>query len=309
MSRLPWLSVVMPVHRGGAWLDEALASIPGPDARGSIAVIIRDSTPEGPCESVIAPHRDRLPIDYEHHPDIASWTRKTNMGVAAARSEHVCTLHQDDVWLPTRADVIARMIAGHPDAALLITGAVIMGGNSEILGQWCPPLESAVQCPRQFRDRLLVQNTIAMPAPVWRRDAYLASGGLDEALWYTPDWDLWLKLAAQGPVVFDPEPTAAFRIHGSSLTMTGNRSEMARELAEVLARYDASDPRFAALSKVSAKVNMALAETSSGKASAIFRAFASIARLGPVGAARYLHYSRLAERVIPRVRMRLKGAI
>ncbi|MFU7527856.1 glycosyltransferase family 2 protein [Qipengyuania sp. ASV99] len=309
MSQPPWLSVVMPVHRGGVWLDEALASIPAPDARGSIAVIIRDSTPEEPCEAIIAPHRERLPIDYEYLPDIASWTRKTNMGVAAARSEHVCTLHQDDLWLPARAKVIARLIADHSDAAMLVTGAVIIGSNSEVLGRWSPPLQGAVQCPRQFRDRLLVQNSIAMPAPVWRRDAYLACGGLDEALWYTPDWDLWLKLAAQGPVVFDPEPTAAFRIHGSSLTMTGNRGEMARELAEVLARYSASDRRFAALSRASAKVNMALAEASTGKAAAAFGALASIARLGPFGAVRYLHYSRIAERVIPRLRMRLKRAI
>ena len=35
----PWLTVVMPVHRGGDWLDEALASIPSPGEAGAIAVI------------------------------------------------------------------------------------------------------------------------------------------------------------------------------------------------------------------------------------------------------------------------------
>ena len=50
-------------------------------------------------------------------------------------------------------------------------------------------------------ERLLVQNFIAVPSPVWRRDAWLACGGLDLDLWYTADWDIWLKLARHGPAV------------------------------------------------------------------------------------------------------------
>ena len=138
----PWLTVVMPVHRGGDWLDEALASIPSPDDSGSIAVIIRDSTPEGPCEAPIERHRSRLPIDYEYLPDIASWTRKTNLGVEAARSKYACTLHQDDVWLPERVSVARAMVAAHPDAALYVTGASIIDQKGAVIGPWQPPFDS-----------------------------------------------------------------------------------------------------------------------------------------------------------------------
>lgn len=307
--KAPWLTVVMPVHRGGDWLDEALASIPEPGSNGTIAVIIRDSTPEGPSTAPIDPHRARLPIDYEYWPDVASWTRKTNLGVEAAKSEHVCTLHQDDIWLKERVNLAQRMIAKHPDAALYLTAASIIDGASNTLGVWTPPLETAVQKPGVYRDRLLVQNSIAMPAPIWKRDAYLASGGLDDTLWYTPDWDLWLKLADYGPVVYEPEPTAAFRIHGSSLTMTGDRGEMERELNTVLARYASEDTGMRALAWASAKVNTKLAEASTGALSAALGALTNIARLGPIGAVRYLHYSRLAQRVMPRLRLRLKGAL
>ena len=47
-------------------------------------------------------------------------------------------------------------------------------------------------------ERLLVQNFISMPAPLFSREAAIRVGGLDEDLWYTADWDFWLKLAAVG---------------------------------------------------------------------------------------------------------------
>lgn len=305
----PWLTIVMPVHRGGDWLDEALASIPSPGEQGTIAVVIRDSTPDGPSEAPIAKHRARLPIDYEYLPETASWTRKTNLGVEAARSPYACTLHQDDLWKPDRAHVVKEMIGKTPDAALYVTGASIIDHCGKVVGPWQPPFESGVQDASQYRDRLLVQNSIAMPAPVWDREAYLAAGGLDENLWYTPDWDLWLKLSYHGPVVFDPRATASFRLHGSSLTMTGDKGEMAKELEDVLARYRFHDESFEALGTASVRINTALAEASAGDKGALASAFRAFLGLGPVGAARYLHYSRLIERVVPRLRLRMKGTM
>jgi hypothetical protein len=42
---------------------------------------------------------------------------------------------------------------------------------------------------------------------------------------------------------------------------------------------------------------------------AAWRALAEFARLGPVGAWRYLRYSRLAERLWPRLRLRFAGGL
>lgn len=305
----PWLTIAMPVHRPGDWLDDALASVPPASGDSAIAVVIRDSTPEGSCCAIIDKHRKRLPIDYEYWPDIPSWTRKTNLAVEAAQTRHVCTLHQDDLWLGNRTAVIKSMIETHPDAALYLTGAQIIDRDGLVLGPWQPPFETGLQSADDYRDRLLVQNSIAMPSPVWDRAAYLACGGLNEELWYTPDWDLWLKLSHHGEVVFDPAATACFRLHGSSLTMTGDRAEMARELDQMLDRHTVSNTRFASLARASVRINSALADASSGSRPALTRALGALIGLGPVGAARYLHYSRLFERVWPRLRLRMKGSM
>lgn len=304
----PFLSVVMPVHAGERWLDATLASIPSREDF-PIEVVIRDSTLDVSCEAIVMRHADRLCIDYAYLPEVPSWTRKTNLAVEAARSEHVAMLHQDDLWLPGRLDVLAEMIARDPNAALSVTAARIVDSAGRLLGGWRPPFTTGEVAPETFRDDLLIQNSIALPAPVFRRDAYLAAGGLDESLWYTPDWDLWLKLAAQGRVIYDSRPTVAFRIHGGSLTMTGDRREFAEQLDIVLQRHLPANSRIAPLCRASAHINVLLAQAAAGQpTTGMAAALTTLLALGPVGIIRYFHASRIAERVTPRLRARLSGA-
>lgn len=304
----PLLSIVMPVHNGGRWLDDALASIPSRD-EAEIEVIIRDSTPAAPCREAVDKHSGRLAIDYEYMPEVASWTRKTNMGVEAAKADYVCTLHQDDLWLDQRLELARRMIAKWPEAVMHLSPSQIVDGLGRKLGLWRPPFMPGEIDPQHCTDALLVQNSIAIPAPVIRREAWLAVGGLDESLWYTPDWDLWLKLAAYGPVAYDAQPVTAFRIHPESQTMTGRRDEFAEQLEIVRLRHTRPGGKTERLARASTRINVALSDAATGRPLAIGRALAEMAALGPVGALRYLRLSRLIERVAPRLRLRFSGGI
>jgi hypothetical protein len=64
-----------------------------------------------------------------------------------------------------------------------------------------------------------VQNFVPLPTVVFRRTDALAVGGLDPDLWYTADWDFWLKLASRGSTRYLPQQLAAFRLHPESQTV------------------------------------------------------------------------------------------
>lgn len=304
----PLLSVVMPVHGGGQWLDEALASVQAGD-RDEVEIVIRDSSPGRSCEAIVKKHAGRLRIDYAYLPEIPSWTRKTNLAVEAASAAHVCHLHQDDLWLEGRLAVAREMIAAAADAALFLTPAVIVDGGGKRLGRWRPPFHVGFIDSAYYRDALLVQNSIAIPAPIFRRDAYLAVGGMDESLWYTPDWDLWFKLAKQGPVYYDPRAVTAFRIHKNSLTMTGDRRELAEQMDLVLERNLRADGKTERISRTSAKINALLSDAALGHPYAMIKALAIFLSLGPAEGSRYIRYSRIVERVVPRIKLRFAGTM
>lgn len=310
----PWLSVVMPTWCGEQWIDAALQSIAAEAAPG-VEVLLLDSSPTPNTARIARRYTDRLDLRVFARPDLPTWQAKTNHGVNIAAADHVCWLHQDDLWLPGRTAAVRKWITAAPDAALHLAPSMIVDRDGASLGLWRCPLPAGRELDSAtVTRRLLVQNFISAPAPVFRREAWLDCGGMDEQLWYTGDWDAWLKLAAAGPVIYHDQATTGFRLHPGSQTVAGSRdlAGFTQQLRIVLDRHL---PRLAGernterAARVSISVNTALAAASAGNLKALWQPMAELARLGPVGLCRYLRDSRIVERLTPRVRARLRGAL
>ncbi|HEX3430254.1 MAG TPA: glycosyltransferase [Rhizomicrobium sp.] len=308
-----WLSVVMPTWCGERWIGAALESITAEEASG-VEVLVLDSSPTPATVDIARGYAGRLNLHIVSRPDLPTWQAKTNLGVAMAAADHVCWLHQDDLWLPGRTGAVRSWIAAAPNATLHLAPSTIIDRNGRTLGLWRCPLPVGRKLDSTFViRRLLVQNFIAAPAPVFRKQAWLDCGGMDEQLWYTGDWDVWLKLAATGPVIYHDQVTTSFRIHPDSQTITGSRDlpDFALQMRTVLERHlprlgeDRNTDRVA---RASIAINTALAASAAGRASAFLRPVTELLGLGPAGVCRYLRDSRIVERVTPRVRASLRGS-
>ena len=311
MSEKPFLSVVMPVHDGVDWIEATLGSLAAEPVE-DIEVIVIESSPSGETADIVERFMERLLA----RPDLGPWQTKTNLGVELANADYVCMLHQDDLWLPGRVHAIRRWLNAFPQAALHLAPSIFVNRSGKWMGKWRCPLPAERLLDRtSLLERLLVQNFVSVPAPVLQRRAWLACGGMDERLWYTPDWDIWLKLAAGGPVVYHDEITTAFRIHGGSLTVNGSRDarEFREQMQTVLERHlqslSVSSPGAVEhTARASINVNVMRAAAAGGSFKALIDAAADIASLGPAGVGRYLRDSRLRERVWSRLRAKAVGA-
>ncbi|WP_145958976.1 glycosyltransferase [Sphingobium sp. SCG-1] len=304
----PWLTVVMPVHAGEGFLAATLDSLVAQFDDG-IEIILIDSSPDEVCLEIGRRYAHKLHIQLIRRPDIKPWTEKTNVGVSQARSDHIVMLHQDDLWLPGRVKSMRQWISAAPGAAVQFAPTAIIAEDGRRVGAWRCPLEAGPIDTGTICSRLIVQNFVSVPAPLFRRDAFIGVGGMDNSLWYTADWDLWLKLAQHGPVIYNPEVTAAFRVHGKSLTMSGSRNlaDFVDQMEIVVKRYASkscyeTSPATHAMADASIAINAVLASAAAGKAEGVFSAIRSFLSLRPVSMLRYLHYSRLLERVLSRVR-------
>jgi hypothetical protein len=319
----PFLTLIIPVHCGERWIGATLDSIAAESAE-DLEVIVVDGSPDAPdgtpneaSADIVRTYADRLALDLVRRPDLDNLRTKVNFAVERARSSHVCLICQDDLWLPGRLDSVRRWITSAPDAALHAAPVQIVDQDARPLGVLRCPLPTDVPSPKELLvERLLVQNFICAPAVVFRRDHWLAAGGLEVDLWYTGDWDLWFKLADLGAVHYHPEVTAAFRIHGGSLTVTGSRdlADFERQMRVVLDRHlDRLAPALSApvarAANASIRINVALAAASDGSLAAFGKALTELIALGPRGIHRYLRDSRLFERAFPRLRARLTGSL
>ena len=309
----PWLSIVMPVHFGADFIGSALASVASEAPEGVEVRIYNSADDNGAARRIAERFGDQLSIVWHEREDIKPWTGKTNLGVSETNATYIAMLHQDDLWLPGHLTAIRRSITDNPDAVMSIGASRFADGQGRLLSEWRVPFSPGLHEGRDLIEALLVQNSIAIPSPVIRRDAWLACGGLDEALWYTADWDLYLKLASAGKIAVRPEATTAFRLHGGSLTMTGRNdlNEFRLQMETVLERHLAGLPNTPSATvsraRASIDVNCAIAAASAGSPGLLPGALFALARLGPSGLARYIAQSRIIDRVRPRLKLKLSG--
>ena len=304
-----WLSVIVPSHNGQRWLSTALQSIADQKERG-IEVIVIDSSTENTSLAIAKSFSTQFVIRALRRPDLLSWMAKTNFGVEQAKGNWICMLHQDDFWLPNRSAELKNWLLSQPDTVMHLHPCYIVDEVGRRLGLWrCPlPADGSPVAAQLLYERLLVQNFIGIPTPAIRRDAYLMVGGLDSALWYTADWDLYLKVAGIGGVCYHSEALAYFRVHKNSLTVLGSRDaqDFRNQHNIILGRHLdklVPDTRRAILqiSEASIEVNVALAAAVSGKFGGIRKAVRSVLSLGPAGIIRYFTYSRIIDRAVPRL--------
>ena len=300
----------MPVHNGADFLTATLTSLLQEPMDG-VEILLLDSSPDDSCEAIVKQFERRLPILYHVRRDVMPWPEKTNVGVDMARAPFVAMLHQDDLWLAGRVEAARRAIDAMGDAAMHVSSAVLIDEHGKRIGCWSPPLQAGLHAGANIIERLLVQNFIAIPTPLIRRSAWLEVGGMDPDLWYTADWDLYLKLARAWPVMVSADAVTAFRLHSKSLTMTGTRNaaSLREQLEVVLARYGRHmGRRTSRHAWASIKINCALAAAASGDGRGIIHVVMALTSLRPWEMPRFLKETRLVERLLPRARLWLAGS-
>jgi hypothetical protein len=305
----PWLSVIMPTYNGEAFLESALESILSQGDRGIEIIAVDDGSSDSTIR-ILESYRGKLPLRLFERGRIGNWVANTNYGLKQARGDHVCFLHQDDLWLDGRLSTMKSMIAESRSAVMFLHPSWFIDSDGRRVGHWRCPLPGGGELEPAFvAERLLVQNFIAMPAPLFSREVALKVGGLDEELWYTADWDFWLKVAGAGRTVYHPRALSAFRIHPLSQTAvrSDRNDDFRNQLEIVLERHlkgwessRASGRVVRRVARYSVEVNIALAALVHGQASSLPRLFAQSLGLGPSAWLRYLRDSRILERVLAR---------
>lgn len=305
----PLLSVVMPVYNGERFIAAALESVRG--QHDGIELVIVDDGSSDRTLDIVRDFAKVLPIRLLTPRRIGNWVAVSNIGLREATGDWACFLHQDDLWLPGRIERLRGEMESAEDA-LVLHNAIFVGPDGRELGPWTCPLPEGDVPQERFIERLLIQNFIAIPSPVFRRNAAIGSGGLDEGLWFSADWDLWLRLGALGPVRFIAETLSAFRVHPASQTAARKvlPEEWETQLTTVLARHLQNlavtgnlRAKVERAGMASIAVNSALLAASRGEPVSPSQVFLKLLALGPSGWHRYVRDSR----IVQRVRSRLKA--
>lgn len=222
------LRVVMPVHNGGSFLDDAILSVlcdlPSTDAE--LVVVDDGSTDMSP--SVIARHAAAdCRITTIRNDSASGVSRALNTGIlhGGPPPDYVAIAEHDDVTLPGR--FAAQMAAFEGDARLGAVSCVgrYIGPDGRIVGR----VASGPSSPESFANQRNEGRAILVPHPcVMYRAAALDSCGLYDATFDgAQDLELLNRMIYTGGWSVQLLPTQGihYRMHSASMSFARMRTQ------------------------------------------------------------------------------------
>jgi hypothetical protein len=141
--------------------------------------------------------------------------------------------------LPSKLERQVALFDGEPELGLVHCGVEEVDRGGRSLRTRLAGMEGWVA-----REMLFFQRDVILgggSATVIPREIFECSGGFDERLSTSADWDLYYRVARRHRVGFIPEALVRYRIHPGN--MHGNVHAMARDMLRAYAKvFDGADP-------------------------------------------------------------------
>jgi glycosyltransferase involved in cell wall biosynthesis len=215
------LRVVMPLHNGMPYVQQALTSVLDDLPPDSEVVVVDDGSTDGSSQVVdrIAVVDDRVRILRNARPSGVS--RALNQGISApGTSEFVAVADHDDVVLPGRFATQLQALEADPVLGAVSSEGRHIGPNGRVLGRVAvgPTSHAEFIAMRSRAQEILIPH----PAVTYRRGALDDAGLYDPAFDSAQDTELMNRLiySAGWEVRTLRTPHVLYRIHDSSMSFS-----------------------------------------------------------------------------------------
>ncbi len=206
------VSVVVPSYNHAPFVAAALRSIFAQTHAPARLLVIDDGSRDGSPQVIEAALKD-CPFPCEL---IARANRglcaTLNEGLAKTSGRYFAYLGSDDLWLPDFLAARVALLEARPRAVLAYGHAYLLDERGEVAD--CT-LDWARYTDGDARAMLLEESYAPMsPTVVHRRSAVERHGWNERAR--LEDYELYLRLSADGEFAFDPRVLSAWRRHGTN---------------------------------------------------------------------------------------------
>ena len=223
----PRWSVMIPTYNCARFLAETLTSVlaqdPGPETMQ--IEVVDDASSDDPAAVVEAVGRGRVgffrqPMNQGHIANFATC-------IARSRGEIVHLLHGDDCVRPGFYAALGRGFADDPAIGAAFCRWKMIDEAGATLSD-APPERAAAGRLDDALARLASEQRIVTPSIAVRRGVYERLGGFDPRLACAEDWEMWVRIAADFPIWYEPQLLAVYRSHADSNTgrHLGNAEEL-----------------------------------------------------------------------------------
>jgi glycosyltransferase involved in cell wall biosynthesis len=196
----PEVTVVISAYNEETLVADAIRSVLAQTREDFELVVVDDGSSDGTAEVVRGFETDpRVRLISHSNRGLAA---SLNVGIAAGSAPFVALLDADDMWMPNFLEQMSTALEADPSAGFAYTeawwldqqrGRFFRRSTSEYMGApKVPPGD-----PEAFLLAVMPANWV-FGLPILRRSALDRVGGFDESLRACEDYELWIRLLANG---------------------------------------------------------------------------------------------------------------
>ncbi len=248
----PWprISIVTPSFNQGQYLEETILSVLNQNYP-NLEYIVMDGGSNDQSISILRRYESRL--DFWASEKDRGQCHAINKGFARATGEILTWLNSDDLLAPGALAAVA--LGFHFSEAEMLAGVCQLYENGALLREHltsCPdgplPLDELLDQEHCWdKGQFFYQPEVFFTRALWQR----AGAHLDESLYFSLDYELWLRFAQAGAILkVIGCPLAHYRVHPDQKTYTIERYRP--ELRQVRDRFLAGKP-FAPSARIAAR--------------------------------------------------------
>ena len=200
------VSVVVPTRNRCELLSTTLRSVLRQRDVDLEVLVVDEGSTDGTPAMLRSLHDPRVRVIRHDAPLGVSTAR--NRGASEARGEWLAFVDDDDIWAPEKL-ALQIQAAERAGRNWTYAGVVNIGRNGEIASGQPPPAPDRVVAALTRYNAIPGGGSNVMV----RRLSWIEAGPFDTRLRNTEDWEMWIRLARQGPPAWVCRPLVGYRVH------------------------------------------------------------------------------------------------
>jgi glycosyltransferase involved in cell wall biosynthesis len=212
----PHVSVVIPTFNRSAYLRQAIKSVLA-QTYSNFELVVSDNASTDDTPVMVTGWPDRR-IRYFRNDRNVGMTPNWNAGIRHAKGGHVALLEDDNWWHPEYLARTVDTLDRQPDVAFVHTALYLTDAKGKVirvLRRWG---SDRICSKRAELIDLMRGNKIYLSTVLARRSIIESLGLFDEAIPFTPDWDMWLRFYTVYNGAYLAEPAVYYRQHEANFT-------------------------------------------------------------------------------------------
>lgn len=212
----PLVSVVIPVWNRKAAVQEVLRSTLEQTVNFSLEILVVDDGSKDGTQEVVRGYGP--PVRLIQRETNGGPSRARNTGIREARGRYIAFMDSDDLMLPGRLQKQVDVMESRSDVVLVFSPMTKANGLVDIPGMAIPASTRVIE---HSYVELVTRGAFVPTSTVMVRTEVLRTIGMfDENIRGSEDYNLWIRMAKQGPFACLPFSTVQMRMLGDSDSAT-----------------------------------------------------------------------------------------